>query len=182
MLRGVDVSTLSIAELQAQVETDYSDATLQQIIDAVEQDIVEFIGAIAAQIAEFDGIELLTEIRLPVEAASITTVVEYTEAAADPTKTTLEADDYELSDDGWFLRRLSSGTNARSVWGWHAVITFEPADDTARRKQAAIQLSRMEITHTGYSSERAGDWNATTRDLAKERARILQRLDSAMIT
>lgn len=176
------MSTLTIAELQAQVETDYPDATLQQIIDAVEQDIVEYIGAITAQIQEYDSTELLTVIRLPVEGTSITTVVEYTGAQSDPTKTTLSADDYELSDDGWFLRRLSSGTNARSVWGWHAVVTFELADDTARRKQAAIQLARMEITHTGYSSERAGDWNASTRDLDKERARILSRLDSSMIT
>lgn len=121
-------------------------------------------------------------IRLPVEGATITTVVEYTAGASDPTKTTLSADDYELSDDGWFLRRLSDGTNTRSVWGWHAVVTFEPADDTERRKQTAIQLARMEIIHTGYSSERAGDWNASSRDLAKERARILRRLDSSLIT
>tara|TARA_Y100000310_G_scaffold47500_3_gene44077 strand:- start:2098 stop:2628 length:531 start_codon:yes stop_codon:yes gene_type:complete len=175
------VSTLLVAELQAQVETDYADATLQQIIDAVERDIVEHVGAITAQVAEYDSVNRLAVIRLPVQAASITTVVEYTDGASEPTKTTLSADDYELSDDSWFLRRLSDGTNTRSVWGWHVVVTFEPADDEDRRKQAAIQLARLEITHTGYSSERAGDWNASSRDLAKERSKILRRLDSSMI-
>ena len=175
------MSTLSVAELQAQVETDYANDTLQLIIDAVEQDIVQHIGASTGQVTEFDAVSLLTEIRLPVQGASITTIVEYTDAASNPTKTTLSADDYELSDDGWFIRRLSDGTNPRSRWGWHAVVTFEPTDDTARRKQAAIQLARMEIIHTGYSSERSGDWNAASRDLSKERSKILRRLNSALI-
>jgi hypothetical protein len=175
------MSTLSVAELQAQVETDLSDTTLQLIIDAVERDIEEYVGPTSGQVAEFDNTILLNEIRLPVQASAITTIVEYTDAESEPTETSLETDDFDLSDDGWFLRRLSSGTNARDTWGWHVVVTFTPADDTNRRKQVAVQLARMEITHTGYDTERSGDWSAKTRDLAKERSRILRRLDMSLI-
>jgi len=176
------MSTLSVAELQAQVETDLSDATLQKIIDAAERDIQEAIGPSAAYVHEYDAVEYRVVLRLPAEASSITSVVEYTDAETEPTKTTLEADDYELSDDGWWLRRRSDGTNARETWGWHVVVTFEPEDDTDRRKQAAIQLARLRIVHTGYSRESIGDWMATTSDIRRERARILSDLDMTIVS
>lgn len=176
------MSTLSVAELQSQVETDLSNTTLQLIIDAVEREIDEQIGPTTGYLVEYKDVDLLHEIRLPAQASSITTVVEYTDAVHDPTKTTLAADDYDLSDDGWFLVRRSDGTNARSTWGWQVVVTLEPVADTERRKQAAVQLARLEITHTGYSDEWVGDWRVRSPELQKERARILERLDEAYIT
>lgn len=176
------MSTLSVAELQAQVETDLSDTDLQQIIDAVERDIRGHVGPTTGYVHEYDGLDMATMLRLPVAAASITTVVEYTDAVSDPTETTLSSDDYELSDDAWWLRRLSSGTNPRSLWGWHVIVTFEPEADAARRKQAAIQLARLEVVHTGYSREASGDWSASSADNARERARILRNLEEVAIS
>lgn len=176
------MSLLSVAELQAQVEADLGSSTLQQIIDAVERDITEHIGPTSAHVQEYEDVDLLDELRLPVQASAIGSVIEYTDAKHEPTKTTLAADDYDLSDDGWFLVRRSDGTNARSTWGWHVVVTFTPATDDDRRKQAAIQLARLEITHTGFSREQVGDWSASTRELRKERAAILARLDQEVIT
>ena len=175
-------STLSVAQLQAQVETDLDTTTLQQIIDSVERDIDEYVGPTAAFVYEFDGVELVEVLRLPVQAASIATIVEFTGPESEPTNTTLAADDYELSSDKWHLRRLSDGTNPRSTWSWHLVVTFAPADDTARRKQVAIQLSRLEIVHSGYSAERIGDWSASRDDYRKEHVSILRRLDGSLVT
>jgi len=176
------VSLLSVAELQAQVETDLANATLQIIIDAAEREITEQIGPTTGYVKDYDAVQYVTEIRFPVEADTVTTAVEYTDGQSDPTKTTLAADDYEISEDGWWLRRLSDGTNQRSSWGWHVVITFEPVADTDRRKQAAVQLSRLQIVHTGYSRERAGDWAATNLDYRREKGRILSDLDLVKVS
>lgn len=176
------MSVLSVAELQAQVETDLGSSALQQIIDAVERDITEWAGDPTSEVHEVDETELLAVIRLPVKAGSITSVVEFTDAEHQPTKTTLAASDYELSADGWEVRRLSSGTNPSDTWGWHLVVTYVPATDTARRKQTAIQLARLEITHSGYASERVGDWSAQQRELRKEKAEILSRLDESLVS
>lgn len=175
------MSTLSIAELEAQVDTDLSDTALQQIIDAAESDIDSYAGPSSAYTVEYDP-ELLTVLRLPVDASAIVSVTEYTGAASEPTKTVLAADDYELSDDGWDLRRLSDGTNSRDTWSWHVAVVLTPVADVSRRKQVAIELARLAIIHTGYSQEKVGDWSATAADLRTERSRILSRLDGAYVT
>jgi hypothetical protein len=173
------MSTLSTTELEAQVDTDLDDTTLQLIIDAVERDIDEFVGPASAYTFEAETEEQV-ELALPVGLSALTSVVEYTDARHDPTKTTLAADDYELSDDGWGLRRLSDGTNSRSTWGYRAVVTGTPVADVARRKQATVALCRFLITETAHQSERIGDWSATSKDYRKERARILGALDDAV--
>ena len=174
------MSTLSTAELEAQIETDLSDTALQQIIDACERDIDDYVGPATGHIVEFEPV-MQTVLMLPVPAASITSIVEYTDAQSDPTKTTLSADDYELSDDGREIRRLSDGTNERSTWGFHVVVTYAHAADTDRRKQVAIELARLEITHSGYSRETVGDWSASTVDLDAERKKILRRLNQSHV-
>jgi len=174
------MSTLSITELEAQVETDLSDTALQQIIDAAESDIDGYAGPSSAYTVEYDP-ELLTVLRLPVGASAIVSVTEYTGGVSEPTKTVLAADDYELSDDGWDLRRLSDGTNPRGTWSWHVAVVLTPIADVSRRKQVAIELARLAIIHTGYSAEKSGDWSATTADLRMERSRILSRLNGALI-
>ena len=173
-------SLLTTAELQAQVETDLGSTALQLIIDAVERDIKEWAGDPTSEVQEFEGLDYVGILRLPAQAASLTSVVEYTGAEDQPTKTTLAVSDYELSADGWEVRRLSSGTNASDVWGFRVVVTYVPATDTARRKQVAIQLARLEITHTGYASERVGDWSAQSRELRREKMAILSRLDESL--
>lgn len=175
------MSTLTVVELQAQVDTDLECDTLQDIIDSAERDIDEYIGPATAYTVEFDP-ELLTVLRLPIGTTAIVSVVEFIDARSDPTKTTLSADDYELSADGWDLRRVSDGTNQRYLWGWHVVIVLTPVADVARRKSVAVQLSRMEIIHTGYATEKTGDWSGTVQDLDKERRRILRRLSSTILS
>lgn len=175
------MSTLTTTELELQIDTDLTDAALQQIIDAVERDITEYIGPPSSFVMEYEP-EFLVLLRLPVETASIDSVVEYTDGASSPTKTTLASDDYELSPDGMDLRRLSDGTNSRARWSWHVVVTLLPVSDVARRKQVAIQLARLEITHSGYAQETLPDWSATSKELRREKSQILSRLDGALIT
>lgn len=174
------MSTLTTTELELQVSTDLSDAALQQIIDSVESDIDSYIGPVSAYTVEFDP-ELLVLLRFPVPAFAVVSVIEFTDSRTEPTKTTLSSDDYELSADGWDIRRLSDGTNTRATWGWHVVVVITPRADIQRRKQAAVKLSRLEIIHTGYLTERAGDWSGTVVDMGKERARILRQLNQLIL-
>ncbi len=171
------MSDLSQAELEAQIDTDLSDGALTDILAAVNRQIVDYAGPTTNQIATYDDTELGNVIRLPLEASSIDSVVEFTGSRSEPTKTTLAADDYELSTDGWEVRRLSDGTNARGTWGWRLVVQFDPNHDADQRRQVAIKLARIEITHTGYSDEGVGDWRATQRELRRERNAILSELD-----
>ena len=172
------MSLLTLAKMRAQVETDYDDTTLQSVIDSVEIMIDKYIGPSTGYVSEQDDTDMLTVIYLPVDAASITSIVEYTGTESEPTKTTLAADDYELSVGGDQVRRLSDGTNPRTKWGWSAVITFDPVGISAQRKQAAIKLGRLEIEHGAYETERIGDWGSTEKDIKAERNKILQELDN----
>lgn len=174
------MSLLTPAELEYQVETDLPNTALQQIIDTVEQDIEDYAGPTAAYVAEYNP-SLDHVIRLPVKASAVVSVTEYLGAQSEPEKTVLEEDDYELSDNGWNLRRLSSGTNPGGYWGWHVVVTITPVGDTARRKQVAVELARLLITSSGYSQEEVCDWSATTKDERAERAKILSRLRGVLI-
>lgn len=171
------MSTLSLAELRAQVETGLGDTPLQLIIDSVESEIDEFLGPEASNVTEYDTVPGEVVLKLPVEASAIVSISEWTDAHYDPTKTTLSSDDYELSSDGWWIRRLSDGTNARDSWGWHLVVTVTPTSITERRKQAAVRLARLEITDTGFSEETIGDWRSKSKDYGRARAQILSSLD-----
>lgn len=169
------MSTLSIAELQAQVETALDNTTLQQIIDAVELEIQSYAGPAAGKIWEVEP-GIVTTLQLPTSAASITSVTEFTDARSEPTETALSSDDYELSSNGWDLRRLSDGTNPRDVWGWRVAITYTPTTQTALRKQVAIQLARLDIAHSAYASENMADASASSKDIRREKANILRRM------
>jgi len=167
------------AEVKAQVKTTYTDETVQEILLQAEVDVVEQVGPrfgdTVGYVLDFDP-ELTELIELSRRAATITTVVEYTDARHEPTKTTLAANDYELSADKGTLRRLSSGTNARSVWGWHVELIYDPADDDIRRNQVLIQLCRLEINYRSSQSESVGDFSRQLLDHERERNRIMRRL------
>lgn len=174
------MSLLSVAELQAQVETDFQTATLQQIIDAAEFEIDDYFGPITAYTYEFDS-EFDEVLRLPVQGSSITSIEEYEGSESDPAKTMLASDDYELSSDGWDIRRLSDGTNPRSTWSWHVVVIFVPVSNVDIRKQVAIKLARCEIEHSAYGQESIGDWKAQQKNYQKEKVQILRQLNGGLI-
>ena len=174
------MSLLTPAELEDQVETDLPNTVLQQIIDSVEQDIEDHVGPTTAHVTEFNP-SLDNLLRLPVPMSAITSVTEYLGMESDPETTALAVDDYELSDDGWTLRRLSDGTNPGGYWGWHVVVTATPIADTARRKQVAVALARVEIIYSGYSQQSIGDCSSTAMDYRKERNKILGRLRGVLM-
>jgi hypothetical protein len=165
------------AEVKAQVKTSFTDATVVGIINDLDRQLTEHVGPRSGVGYKLD-LEpyLATVLALPRPAATITTAVEYTDSGSDPTKTTLQGDDYELNATADELRRLSSGTNARSTWGWHVELTYDPVDDEVRRNQVLIQLCRLEINYRSSTAESVGDFSRSLADYERERTRLMRRL------
>jgi len=177
------MSTLSVSELQAEVDTDLGTVPLQRIIDSAERTIDEFCGTAINYKVAFDGIEKQprAELWLPVAASSVDSVVEFSGALHSPEKTTLAATDYEVSNTGWQLRRLATGDNPAATWGWRAEVQFDAIPDVARRKDVAVQLSRLTIAHTALGSEKIGDYSSVSKSVARERSEILSLLDDSLV-
>lgn len=174
------MSTLTLAEAKAFIETDLSDTALQMLIDSEEAEIVYQIGAIASQVDDIVGENLSNIITLTRRASSITSIVEKV-GSGTYTSTTLASNDYSLRHYR-ILERLSSGTNQANTWGNIVTVTYVPVDDTARRKMVTVDLIKLAIVYNGLDSKRTGDYSeAQKKDYQAERERIISRLRATVL-
>lgn len=149
-------SLVSPANVKALINTSLADATLQDVIDRIEAQITERIGAPQA-----DGytVEIVKTLRgegsylfLPTEIYAVVSIVE--DAA------TLSSDQYETWAGG-VIERLPDGSH----WGDRCVVTYRPADDRLKRKQVIIDLVRLVIERTAMKQESvAGEYSYTAPD------------------
>jgi len=170
------MSTLTLGQARQHIETDLNDDALQLLIDAAEDYIVEKAGELATQIDEYRGEILATILLLTRKATEITTVIEEIKSGDSYESTTLETDDYQLRHDGRMIERLRDGSNPRGTWGDVVTITYEPVDDTNKRKVATINLVKLDIEYNALKSERVGDYSSQSQDYETERARIVNGL------
>jgi hypothetical protein len=149
-------SLVSPADVKALVNTALSDSNLQIVIDRVEAQINERIGA-----PQTDGMETTftktlrgdgSSLFLPTEIFAVTEVVE--------DGATLTGDEYRVWGGG-VIERLPEGTS----WGDRCVVTYKPADDRLKRAQVIIDLVRLVIERTAMKSESiAGEYSYTAPD------------------
>lgn len=163
------MSTLTVAQLRAHVETDLIDDAVQRLIDAAEEEIASKVGPAASATEYKEGDSKV--IFLMRSAASITSITE--EVGEDIT--TLVAADYRL-EGGKMLRRLTTGTNPAEVWQGHVTVTYVPTGETTRRLTATIDLVRLAVQYKALSSESVGDYSASMGAYDAEKARILASL------
>lgn len=169
--------------LREHMASSLSDIALQRIIDAEESEIVARYGAVGSQIEEFSDATpgpLIFPSRI---VGSITSVVEkYSDSfIGGYSSTTLAATDYEIVPGGRQIRRLGSGVNPSSCWGQRVTVTYVPADETARRIKALIDLCKLTLSSTpGLKSESVGgnEYSYTAGDVESEREKIFARLGS----
>jgi hypothetical protein len=163
----------SVTRLREFVTSSLSDAALQTYLDAAMAAIDDVLGPLTATDRLSASGDLL---RLSRAAESITTVVEDARWAV----LTLADDDYELSDSGQVLYRLSSGTNPRWYWHGRVDVTYVRRDDPATRLRVAVALVDLELTQsTGLASQSIGTWSETYRtdkEHVAQRAEILASL------
>lgn len=150
-------SLVSPANVKALVNTALSDPNLQLVIDRVEAQVTQKIGApwtddsTPAQIVKTyrgEGPYLFT----PTEIHSVVSIVE--------DGSTLTTDDYRTWAGG-VIDRLPEGTS----WGDRCVLTYQPVDDRKVRTQVIIDLVRLVIERTAMKSESiAGEYSYTAPD------------------
>lgn len=133
------------------INTSIADADLQTIIDRVEAQITEKIGA--PQTNEF-ATQLVRTVRgegenlyMPTEIYSVVSIVE--------DGVTLETDEYQTWAGG-VIERLPVG----SLWGDRCTVTYKPADDRSKRSQVIIDMVRLVIERTAMQHESvAGEYS-----------------------
>lgn len=142
------------ADVKALVHTSLSDANVQKVIDRVEAQINEKIGAPwSGDDAPVEFVKTLrgegTCLFLPTDIHAVVSIVE--------DGVTLSADQYQVWGAG-VIERLPIG----SGWGNRVVVTYEPVDDRLKRTEVIINLVRLVIERTAMESENiAGEYSFT---------------------
>ena len=146
-------SLVSPVEVKALIRTAMTDENLQVVIDRVEAQINEKIGA--PQTNEYQtSIEKILRgegpsLFMPTEIYSVVSIVE--------DGTTLESDQYRVWGGG-VIERLPMHSN----WGDRCVVTYKPADDRLKRAGVIIDLVRLVLERTAMKAESiAGEYSYT---------------------
>lgn len=195
------MSLLSVSDCRALVPTPLDDTQLQAIIDRVEAEITEAIGApyedASTTITEtVRGGGLFLFVRRPID--SITTLTEYA-SLSDTTGTELTEHThfYAWLDEGRIQRIGGSVRSAPSPhdvfymsdadflsgnvgggWGPRVVIVYVPQDQREKRKQVIVDLVRIVLSQTALQSESiAGEYGyQAPPNWEAEKRRIMRRI------
>ena len=146
-------SLLSSAEARVLINTSLSDANLQVVIDRVEAQITEKIGAPQTDTNTTEISKTLrgegSNLFMSTEIYSIVRIVE--------DGTLLDSDDYQAWPGG-VIERLPIG----AYWGDRCEVTYKPSDDRLKRKQVIVDLVRLVLERTALKQESvAGEYSYT---------------------
>ena len=171
--------TLTVTELRLFVETTLTDAALQLLLDAADDEIEDVApsGSVDELLSPGHGDLLM----LSRPAESITSVVEGHYGA----EVTLATDDYEIRSSRQTLRRLRTGTNPAYHWRGRVSIVYVPEVDTDQRKRVQLALVQLDLNaKPGVQSETIGTWSqtlATGKSYAEARTEILASLTGGTV-
>ena len=174
------MSLLTPTQMRVHIENDLDDTELQRIIDSVEEEMVDKYGPHTTQTDELDESRLSNVLFLSRRASAIVTVTEEYRAGGDVDSTVLSADDYDLTEEGERLRRLSSGTNPASTWGDTVIVTYTPRDETSKREGVLIAMVKLDVQFQGLEAEKGGDFQSQQENYEKNRNNALGRLQQRM--
>ena len=176
-VHAAETAYLTVADLRGFVSSELSDASLQLLLDAAYDEIVDYAGPSGPCNELIDpGVGDLLMLSRPAE--SVGTVIEDMWYGGD--ETTLAADDYEVRSSGQTLRRLHTGTNP--AWGWRGRVdvTYTPRGGDDNRKVVQLELVKLTIAFDpALASQTIGQWGETYRagkSYASQHAEILATL------
>lgn len=162
------MSLVTPADVKALVNTSLSDAMLQTVINRVEAQITERIGAPQTDAYETTVTKTLrgegTNLFMPTEIYSVVSVSEDGVA--------LDALEYQVWGGG-VIERLPIYAN----WDGRVTVVYKPLDDRLKRAQAIIDLVRLVIERTAMKHEDVGgeysydapeNWDAEFRKAMKK--------------
>ncbi len=160
---------VSVDEARALIVTDLDDTQLTTVIARVEAEISERIGdpqndgdtTELTELIEGGFHNLYTQRKI----GSITSITE--------DDTALTSDQWRAWPDQGRIERLASGAK----WGTVITIVYKPKDERSARKQAIIDITRVQISRTAFKSEGiAGEYNYSAINWDDEALRILRRI------
>lgn len=160
---------VSPAIVKVHINTGMSDVNLQTVIDRVEAQVNEKIGAPQTDAYATSLVKTVrgegASLFMPTEIYSVTSIVE--------DDNSLTSDQYQTWGGG-VVERLPIGTN----WGSRCVVTYKPADDRLKRTQVIVDLVRLTIERTAMKAENiAGEYSFTApENWDKEFRRAMKRL------
>jgi len=178
------MSTLSVAELRALVNTGLNDALLQAIIDREELEIARRLGAASdgttTSIVETKpGSSANVYTRRPI--ASVTLLRE--QQILGGTFAVLAATQYHVWTAEGRIERLPAITggalawSSGGAWGPLVEVTYIPTDDRGRRKTAIVEFVRIALERTAMKGESvAGEYSYTAPEWDELRAKLYRSL------
>jgi len=158
------------------------DDAITRILDDIAEEVDDRFGVVASASEVFRPGDWYGPLILRRRAASVTSATEYLgPISGDPETRVLAADDY-LLETSMRLVRLRAGTTPALGWSRYGVtIVYVPVDDTIRRRMAIVDVAKLELAHSGYTSIRIGDYAESKgggaqggSDLTAERTKILR--------
>lgn len=150
------MSSLTIAEARSLIETDLQDADLQAVIDREEEWLAGRIGQLAgARSQTFYVYGEDRPLRLQRPTAALTTVVDH--------GVLLTAPDFLLLGGGFLVERTRRG------WDGPIVVTYAP-NDAGQVDRITLELVRLTIASSPYTSERRGNYSYSKPDMAHDTA------------
>ena len=178
-VHAVEAAGLTVADLRLYVTSALTDAALQLLLDAADDEIEDVApsGSVDELLSPGHGDLLM----LSRPAESITSVVEGHYGA----EVTLATDDYEIRSSRQTLRRLRTGTNPAYHWRGRVDVTYVPEPDADQRKRVQLALVQLDLnSQPGVQSETIGTWSqtlATGKPYAEARAEILATLTGGTV-
>ena len=194
---------LTVADCRALVPTPLSDVQLQAVIDRVEDEIDDAIGAVQTGALATSLTETIkggdTNIFVKRPISSVTTVTEYSDLTDTTGVDLTENEEFYIWEDEGRLQRIGGGVpgsapSALSVfymtdaqfqglessgcWGSHVKVIYKPQDQHLKREQATIDLVRVLLSTTGLKAESvAGEYSyQAPANWDLEKRRIMRRL------
>ena len=142
------MSLVTAATAKKLIKTSLADADLQDVIDRVETQITERIGAPWTDDSTPSSIVKTmrgegSNLFMPTEISAVSSIVEDT--------VTLSSDEYRAWGGG-VIERLPMGT----WWGDRVVVTYQPTDDRDKRTQVIIDLVRLVLERSAMKHESVG--------------------------
>ena len=174
------MSLVTTAEVRALISSGLSDSELQDVIDRVEDEITEEIGA-----PYTDDSTPITEtvsgggksIYLKRPINSVSSVTEYSQLSNTAGTSLTENEEFYVWPDQGRLERIG-GIWGGGEWGRMIEVVYVPQDQNKKRKKAIIDLVRLDLSRKAmYQESVGGEYSYTAPpNWEKESRQIMKRL------
>lgn len=173
-------SLVSTDEVRALVDTGLTDAELQAVIDRVESEITDEIGAPYG-----DGVTITETLKgggrnlyLKRPVSSVSSVTEYASLSDTTGNALTENEQFFVWGNQGRLERISA-IYGDILWSRVVKVVYAPADQREKRKGVIIDLVRIVISRSAYFQESVGGeyaYMAPSNWWESEKRRVMKRI------